>query len=208
MDAIQKIKLKRKKEGEEGVRKATKAINDFERKARYTLHRAGIDARKEERGRKRLLEEYYKRGDIPDPLLLVPIRDPEKNPTLAETEALQTPPDLLQALEEAKALLADPLSQATLISTVPGIPIDPQVLLANDPLYVNGRQFYTPWQLEEEKGEEEDTTDQEGGGEGIESADEEGVESVASIDSIAYNADFFDPIEDAIVSQNDYISLI
>jgi hypothetical protein len=66
MDAIQKIKLKRKKEGEEGVRKATKAINDFERKARHTLHRAGIDARKEERGRKRLLEEYYKRGDIPD----------------------------------------------------------------------------------------------------------------------------------------------
>jgi hypothetical protein len=205
MDAIQKIKLKRKKEGEEGVRKATKAINDFERKARHTLHRAGIDARKEERGRKRLLEEYYKRGDIPDPLLLVPIRDPEKNPTLAEKEALQTPPDLLQALEEAKALLADPLSQATLISTVPGILIDPQVLLANDPLYVNGRQFYTPWQLEEE---EEDTTDQEGGGEGIESADEEGVESVVSIDSIAYNADFFDPIEDPIVSQNDYISLI
>ena len=166
MDAIQKIKLKRKKEGEEGVRKATKAINDFERKARHTLHRAGIDARKEERGRKRLLEEYYKREDIPDPLLLVPIRDPEKKPTLAETEALQAPPDLLQALEEAKALLADPLSQATLISAVPGIPIDPQVLLANDPLYVNGRQFYTPWQVEEEE-EEEDTTDQEGGEKGL-----------------------------------------
>jgi hypothetical protein len=96
-------------------------------------------------------------------LTLVPIRDPEKNPTLAEKEALQTPPDLLQALEEAKALLADPLSQATLISAVPDIPIDPQVLLADDPLYRNGKRYYTAWQLEEE----EDATDQEGGEGGL-----------------------------------------
>jgi hypothetical protein len=81
--------------------------------------------------------------------MLVPIRDPEKNPSLAEKEALQTPPDLLQALEEAKTLLADPLSQATLISAVPDILIDPQVLLADDPLYRNGKQYYTAWQLED-----------------------------------------------------------
>ena len=43
------------------------------------------------------------------------------------------------------------------------------------PLYINSHQFYTPWQAEEE---EDDTTDQEG--------EEEGSESVATIDSIAY----------------------
>jgi hypothetical protein len=90
------------------VKKATKAISDYKRRAQHALHRAGVEARKEERDRKRLLEEYYKTGDLPDPLLLVPIRDPEKNPTLAEKEALQAPPDLLQALQEAQTILADP----------------------------------------------------------------------------------------------------
>jgi hypothetical protein len=42
----------------------------------------------------------------------------------------------------------------------------------------------------------------------VESADEEGVESLASIDSITYNADFFDPTEEPITSQNDYVSLM
>jgi hypothetical protein len=205
VDAIHKIEVKRKKEGEEAVKKATKAIYDFKRKAQQAQHRAGVDARREERGRKKLLEEYYKSGDIPDPLLLVPIRDPERNPTQAEVEVLQAPPDLLQALEEAKALLADPLCQATLIAEVPGIPIDPEILRTNDPLYVNGRQFYTPWQLEEEQ---ENATDQEEGGREEEGGKDEEVESVASIDSIAYNADFFDPTEDPIASQNNYISLI
>ena len=113
-EALEKIRIKRVKEGEEGVRKATKAITDFKRRAEQALHRAGIDARRDERNRKKLLEELYKAGEIPDPLILVPIRDPEKNPTLAEQEALQPPPDLLQALQEAKALLAHPLAQAVL----------------------------------------------------------------------------------------------
>ena len=50
-DAILKIQLKRKKEGEEAVKKATKAIDSFQRKVGQALHRAGIEARREERGR-------------------------------------------------------------------------------------------------------------------------------------------------------------
>ena len=41
-----------------------------------------------------------------------------------------------------------------------------------------------------------------------EGPEEEEVKSVASIGSIEYNADFFDPIEDIIASQNNYRSSI
>jgi hypothetical protein len=68
-------------------------------------------------------------------------------------------------------------------------------------LYVNGQRYYTPWQADETR---EDATNQEEG----ERSDEEGVESVASIDSIAYNTEFFDPTEDPIASQSNYISRI
>ena len=111
-DAMDKMRQKWQKEGEEAVRKATKAIEDSKRKAQQALYRAGVEARKEERNRKKLLQEFYKSGDVPDPLLLVPIRDPEKNPTQAELDTLQPHPCLLQALQEAQTVLQTPLSQA------------------------------------------------------------------------------------------------
>jgi hypothetical protein len=154
-DALEKIRIKRQKEGEEGVRKATKAIRDFEKRAKEANHRAGVQARRDESRRKKLLKELYKAGEIPDPLLLVPIRDPEKEPTIAEQEALQVPPGLSQALQITQEQLENPFSQATLIQ---GIPIDPQLLLANDPLHTKKQQFVISIQADEE---EKDATDQE-----------------------------------------------
>jgi hypothetical protein len=51
-EAQEKIRLKRVKEGKEGARKVTKAITDFKRRAEQALHRAVIDARRDERSRK------------------------------------------------------------------------------------------------------------------------------------------------------------
>ena len=55
-----------------------------------------------ERERKNRLKEVYRSRDLPDPQWLIPIRDPEKNPSDAKQETLNPSPDLLQALQFAK----------------------------------------------------------------------------------------------------------
>ena len=58
-------------------------------------------------------------------------------------------------------------------------------------------QYYTPWEADEARERAMDEEESREGREGVEGVeggvelgDEEGVESVASIDSIAHNADF------------------
>jgi hypothetical protein len=48
-------------------------------KAKKTLKDAGIKARKDNRDRKDRIKEYERRGSLPLPELLIPIRDPSIN---------------------------------------------------------------------------------------------------------------------------------
>ena len=60
----------------------------MENKARNELYKGEVQARKDEKARNTYIrEQQVLRAEIP-PLIWVPIRDPEKNLTLAEIEAL------------------------------------------------------------------------------------------------------------------------
>ena len=96
--ARQKKKAKEQKEKDEAIRKAQKAINNDIRKLKIALNRRGIEARKSERERKKLLLELTAKEEFIPLELLVPIHDPEKDPTPADLEPLQLHPSLLQAL--------------------------------------------------------------------------------------------------------------
>ncbi|RPA88694.1 hypothetical protein L873DRAFT_886547 [Choiromyces venosus 120613-1] len=93
----------RKKEKEErqkmtAIKKAQKDIQIAVNKAKAALYRHGIDARKAEKERKKQVLNIQTHSGIVPPELLIPITNPEKNPTPHDLEALQLPPDLLQAL--------------------------------------------------------------------------------------------------------------
>ena len=91
---------KRQKEKKEAERKATKAISDVIRKAQKAHERAGVDARRAERQRKARVKELQAIGEsIPEELLIL-IRDPTKNPTPEELEALQPHPSLSQMIDD------------------------------------------------------------------------------------------------------------
>ena len=62
------------------------------------MNRRGIDARKSEKERKKQVQNIRAQGGIIPSEMWIPIPDPEKNPTPDDLEALQAPPDLLQAL--------------------------------------------------------------------------------------------------------------
>ena len=98
--ARQKKRAKEQREKDEAIRKAQKAIDSDIRKSKLALNRKGIEARKSERERKKLLLELTAKEEFIPLELLVPIRDPEKNPTLAELESLKPHPSLVQALQE------------------------------------------------------------------------------------------------------------
>jgi hypothetical protein len=107
-----------------------------------------------------------------------------KYPTETEKEALKAGPDLLQAVQLALDKLANPFETIC----VPGIPIDPKLLLENGQSYPETEQLV----ISMANGE-----DEEDGGEGD-------FNSVASIDSIAHNTEFWDPIS----SQKDFVSFM
>ena len=125
-DALQKIKDKKRKEADENLKRARTAITRAENKAKNELHAKGVQARKDEKARLQFIQEHHVLGStIPDYYWL-PIRDPEKNPTSAETEALRANQSLYDAVKLAEedwkvAYLDDP-TQFTLI------PIDPAIL--------------------------------------------------------------------------------
>ena len=80
------------------IKKARKDIQIAVNKAKAALHRGGVDARKAEKERKKQLHNIQTQGGVIPPEMLIAIMDPEKNPTPEDLEALQAPPDLLQAL--------------------------------------------------------------------------------------------------------------
>ena len=80
------------------IKKAQKDIQVAINKAKAALNRHGIDARKSAKERKKQVQNIRAQGGIIPSEMLIPIPDPEKNLTPDHLEALQAPPDLLQAL--------------------------------------------------------------------------------------------------------------
>jgi hypothetical protein len=75
--------------------KAQRAIRVASNKAKNELHRKGVDARKAERERKKKIQALQSaREPVPEDLL-IPIRDPEKDPTPEELESLKLHPALI-----------------------------------------------------------------------------------------------------------------
>ncbi|RPA90055.1 hypothetical protein L873DRAFT_1795730 [Choiromyces venosus 120613-1] len=62
------------------------------------LNRRGIDAWKAEKEHKKQVKIIQSQGQTIPAALLIPILDPEKNPTPDDLESLLPPPDLLQVL--------------------------------------------------------------------------------------------------------------
>jgi hypothetical protein len=61
-DALQKIKNKRKKEADDTLRKAKTAITRAENKAKNKLHDKGVQARKDEKARLLMIQQYHELG--------------------------------------------------------------------------------------------------------------------------------------------------
>jgi hypothetical protein len=138
-----------------------------------------VQARKDKRARLAKLKELAPEGLIPlgveiPEVLYYPIRDPKKNPLLDETEALTLHPDLDEALLYAQQQRTTAYN--LIINDFLDFPIDPLVL-EEERRRLNRPSFVIP--IEEEELEEGEVSD-------IESV----VESVASYNSIAHNADF------------------
>ena len=168
-----KKRAKEKKEADEAIRKAEKAVNNSIRKSKNALIRRRINARKAERERKwTLLELQLKNGYIPIELT-IPIYNPEKDLTLADLESLLPHSSLVQALLDLKPS-----------------PIDPMLL---------GSDNEVAFQLEKLEELVEKVDDCSDGPGGDRSGDDDSKEydsdndsdqSSASYDSIAQNADF------------------
>jgi hypothetical protein len=101
------INQRNQKEATEGVRLAKVRLDRAIGKQRRKLLADGIQARKDEKARQARVEECEAKGDLPDLDDLIPIRQPDKNPTPTEAYLL-TPvayPGLQTALLEQEALL-------------------------------------------------------------------------------------------------------
>jgi hypothetical protein len=98
--ALAKSKKKRRDAAESVLIKAQKAIVSAENKARKELHERGVQARKDKKARRILIQESQVLGSFIHPDTWIPIRDPEKQPTPAETAALSAP----RLLHDAAAL--------------------------------------------------------------------------------------------------------
>jgi hypothetical protein len=95
-DVLQRIKEKRRQEADDKLRKVNRAITLAENKAKNELHIRGVQAQREEKARLQFIKQQPLGIEIP-PITWVPIRDPEKNPTPAEREALRANQSLYDA---------------------------------------------------------------------------------------------------------------
>jgi hypothetical protein len=106
IEALEMLISKRRKEADEAVRKATRAISTCENKRKAELKARGVQARKDKKARIARLKRLAPGGIIPlgveiPPGIYYPIRDPEKQPTPDEIKTLTLHPDLDQALLNA-----------------------------------------------------------------------------------------------------------
>ena len=163
------------------IKRAKKNIQIATNKAKVALKAHGIHARKEEKERKKHVQNLQTQGVAIPSEWLIPILDPERNPTPEDLESLLPPPDLLQAL-----LLLEPTDTTGNINV-----IDPQLLqnteevdnfeihgmlypIVNADLILNASGI-------EDQASNDDMVDE---------SDSDG--SCVSMDSIMRNADFVD----------------
>jgi hypothetical protein len=183
-DALVQKKVKARKAAEEKLKKAQTAVTRAENKAKEDLRIKGVAARKAEKDRVKTIAL-----GIQLPLKIwIPIRDPQKNPLPEEIEAIQISHQplydkLAQEQAEYDRLQSD---NPTLFTD---IPIDPAILAEEQAFRV--KQNPLSQIAVREASEELEDTDQEegGGGSGMVLCSSPPM-SVASIDSIAENADF------------------
>jgi hypothetical protein len=178
-DALQKIKDKRRQEADDKLRKAKRATTLAENKAKTELHTRGVQARKEEKARLTYIRQQQPLGVEIPALIWVPIRDPEKNPTPAEREALRANQSLYDAVAVAQHEWE--ASQSENPTDFTSIPIDQSILDNEQQFQVRQRpldQVVIQVGKEEEEGEDK--------GSDVESL----APSVVSLDSIARNTDF------------------
>jgi len=192
-DALAQKKVKARKAAEEKLKKAQTAVTRAENKAKEDLRVKGVAARKAERDRVKTIQEHQALGIQLAPEIWIPIRDPQKNPTAEETEAIRISHQslydkLAQEQAEYNLLQSD---DPTLFTD---IPIDPAILAEEQAF--QARQNPLSQIAVRGASEELEEADQEM--EGIEEGEggcgmvlcSSPPMSVASIDSIAENADF------------------
>jgi DDE superfamily endonuclease len=180
-DALQKIKDKRRQEADDKLKRAKKAITVAENKAKNALRDRGVRARKDEKARQAFIKANSGLVgiEIPDSMW-VPIRDPQKNPTAAEEEALRANQSLYEALERAQQEWNESRSEDPADFTA--IPIDPTVLDAERQFQVRQRLDQVVMEVDSEEYEEE--------GSDVESPLPSPLPLAGSIDLIAGNADY------------------
>lgn len=101
----EEIKAKAVKDQAEKLRKAEKKLSQAVSKAKKELNALGIQARKDEKARAEQVREIIAQGDLPPLELLVPIREPDKRPTLLEAAKCTEDfyPELQQVIKELRS---------------------------------------------------------------------------------------------------------
>jgi hypothetical protein len=124
--ALAKSKKKRKNAAESVLIKAQKAIVSAENKAKRELHEREVQARKDKKARRILIQESQVLRSFIHPDTWIPIRDPKKQPTPAETAALSAP----RSLHNTAALTEQEWNkvQSNNPNIFTNIPINPEVL--------------------------------------------------------------------------------
>ncbi len=174
--------VKRRKEADDTLKRAQKALQVAENKLKQEFNQRGIQGRKDEIIRKKVVQQLQATNQLVPESLLIPIRDCRKDPTPAERELLRPNQSLFDAVAQAEidkdiAYTANPEQEL----------IDPMILEFEQQFAVQrgGLQMVTI---------EASSEGERGGGE-LESDSECSIESsiapsIVSCNSIAQNADF------------------
>jgi hypothetical protein len=169
---------KRQKEADEILWKATTAFTQVLNKQKE-LQTEGVQDRKAENERRQYIQQHQALGSTISPLMWVPIRDRQKEPTAAEIENRQIAlPSLHEAMDMAQRDRDKVYTTHSLSFT--SLPIDPTILQEEHEFQLRqrgGLQLIIPAE-DSEKG---DTAASESG---------DYQRPVTSLDSIAQNADF------------------
>ncbi len=89
LDALDQKKIKARKAAKEKLKRAQTAVTRAENKAKEELRVKGVAARKAEKDRLKAIQQHYALSIQLPPEIQIPIRDPQKNPTPKETEAIR-----------------------------------------------------------------------------------------------------------------------
>jgi hypothetical protein len=182
--ALKRSKKKRRDAAEAELKKAQKAISITENKAKRELHERGVQARKDEKARRLLIQESQILGSFIHSDTWIPIRDPEKQPTPAETAALSASQSLYDAATIAQREWKKVQTDNPLIFS--NIPIDPKILYQEHEFQVRHQGLQqVRIDVEEEEEEKGELLIE---GERLVTP----ARSVASLDSIAAGADFIE----------------